>query len=235
MLKENAEAFRDIEEMFFGPKFKEALAKSLTTKNRSRELFGNLKEQGTSPGNMDFRKQQPFQKTSLFRARGIRGRGIFSQVGQLGNLKFWDTEKWYKYFLTHPISGYPSSCPTKKLQDTPISDTSVSSEHFNFTKGRKVKIFSQKLGKINKRPYNFIDNAMLQYPFYCAARTNKSHKSGNNVTRRNRFGRSGDQENAEQGYNFSSEKSRWSVSKRIALGREKGWGGRGGEGGRGIV
>ena len=47
--------------MLLGPRFKEVLAKSLTSKNKSRELFGNLKEQGTSSGSKAFGKQQLIQ------------------------------------------------------------------------------------------------------------------------------------------------------------------------------
>ena len=60
MLKENAEAFRGKEKMFFGLKLEDFEAKSKTSKNKSRELFGNFKEQGTSSENKDSRKQQPF-------------------------------------------------------------------------------------------------------------------------------------------------------------------------------
>ena len=82
MLKENAGGFRDNEKMLFESKFEQVVAKSLTLKNKSRELFDNLKEQGISSGNKDSRKQQPFQKAPLFRARRNRRRGIFSQADQ---------------------------------------------------------------------------------------------------------------------------------------------------------
>ena len=42
MLKENAEAFRNNEKILFGPKFEEDVAKSLTSKNKLRTIFGNL-------------------------------------------------------------------------------------------------------------------------------------------------------------------------------------------------
>ena len=91
------------------------------------------------------------------------------------------------------------------LQDTLISNTSVSSEHSNFTKGRKVKIFSQKLGKTNQQTHNFRCFARLQYSLYCWARTKERPKSSNNVTKRNRIDRPGDQRYAEQGCDFSSK------------------------------
>ena len=73
MLKHNREALRNNRKMSSAWKFEEVVAKSLKSKNKSREVFGNLKEQGISSGNKDSRKQQPFQKTSLLRARGNRG------------------------------------------------------------------------------------------------------------------------------------------------------------------
>ena len=69
MLEKNAEAFNDNVKMLFGSKFEEAVSKSLTLKNKSRELFDNLKEKGTSLRIKDSRKEQPFQKACLFCAR----------------------------------------------------------------------------------------------------------------------------------------------------------------------
>ena len=37
MLKQNAESFRDNEKKLFGPKFEDVVAKTLTSKNKSRE------------------------------------------------------------------------------------------------------------------------------------------------------------------------------------------------------
>ena len=39
MLKENSAAFVDIDNMLFGPKYKEFVAKSINLKNKSKELF----------------------------------------------------------------------------------------------------------------------------------------------------------------------------------------------------
>ena len=61
MLKKNAEVTQEQWKMLLGPRFKEVLAKSLTSKNKSRELFGNLKEQGTLSGSKAFGKQQLIQ------------------------------------------------------------------------------------------------------------------------------------------------------------------------------
>ena len=56
MLKKIAEAFRDNENMMFRPNFEEVVATSLTSKNKLRELVGNIKKQGISSENKDSRK-----------------------------------------------------------------------------------------------------------------------------------------------------------------------------------
>lgn len=47
MLKENAQALREKEEILFGPKFEEVETKSFTLKNKPRDLFGNSKNEGS--------------------------------------------------------------------------------------------------------------------------------------------------------------------------------------------
>ena len=79
MLKDNATAFSEAKNMLFRHKYKELVAKSLSSKNRSKELFGSIKNQGSSKkGN----RRQPFRKDPLFRTIGSRGRGIFTAAGQ---------------------------------------------------------------------------------------------------------------------------------------------------------
>lgn len=72
----------DNEKMMFRPKFDEVVAILLTSKNKLRELVGNMKEQGISSENKDSRKQQPFQRAPLFRVIVNRVRGISSLAGQ---------------------------------------------------------------------------------------------------------------------------------------------------------
>ena len=43
MLKENVTGISDAENMLLGPKYEELMAKSLSSKNRSKELFGSIK------------------------------------------------------------------------------------------------------------------------------------------------------------------------------------------------
>ena len=50
MLEDNSRAFPDAGNMLLGPKYEKLVAKSLTPKNRSKELFGSTKNQGTFKG-----------------------------------------------------------------------------------------------------------------------------------------------------------------------------------------
>ena len=62
MLKESATAFSDAENMLFGPKYEEMVAKSLSSKNRSKEFFRSIKNQRSfKEGNrrQSFRKDPP--------------------------------------------------------------------------------------------------------------------------------------------------------------------------------
>ena len=79
MLKDNAAAFLDAENILFGPKYEELVAKPLSSKNRSKELFGSVKNQRLSN---EGSRRQPFRKGPLFRSRGNRGRGIFTAACQ---------------------------------------------------------------------------------------------------------------------------------------------------------
>ena len=72
----------DNEKMMFRPKFEEVVATLLTSKNKLRELVGNIKKQGISSENKDSRKQQPFKRAPLFRVIVNRVRGISSLAGQ---------------------------------------------------------------------------------------------------------------------------------------------------------
>ena len=46
MLKDNATAFSEAENLLFWPKYEELVAKPLSPKNRSIELFGSIKNHG---------------------------------------------------------------------------------------------------------------------------------------------------------------------------------------------
>ena len=70
MLKDNTTAFSKPENMLFGPKYKELTAKFLSSKNRSKELFGTIKNQGSPKEGY---RWQSFRKDPLFKTRGSRG------------------------------------------------------------------------------------------------------------------------------------------------------------------
>ena len=81
MLKHNATAFSEANNMLFGPKYEELGAKSLSSKNICKELFGSTKNQGSSK---EGSRRQPFRKEPLFRTGGNRGKGggMFIDAGQ---------------------------------------------------------------------------------------------------------------------------------------------------------
>ena len=139
---------------------------------------------------------------------------IFSQACQsISNA--WIQERGKNAFSHNQSQHTRTPVCGKNFQDTPFSR---SRKHFNFVEGRKLKRFSQKLGKTSKRPHNFRSSARLQCPFYCAARAIENSKSSNNITRGKRFDRPEDQRYTEQGCNFSSKES---VSELIAFAGKK--------------
>ena len=78
MLKDNATAFSDAGNMLFRSKYEELVEKSLSSRNRSKELFGSIKNQESSSPFF-------FQKGPLFRSRENRGRGIFTAFKPYNN------------------------------------------------------------------------------------------------------------------------------------------------------
>ena len=79
MLKDNATAFSEEENMLFGSKYEELVAKYLSSKNSSKELFGSIKNQKSSKeGN----RRHPFWKAPYLELEDIRGGGIFTAAGQ---------------------------------------------------------------------------------------------------------------------------------------------------------
>ena len=79
MLKDNATRFSDAGNMLLGSKYDELVAKSLSSKNRSKELLGSIKNQGLSK---EGSRRQPFPKGPLFRTRENNWSGIFTAAGQ---------------------------------------------------------------------------------------------------------------------------------------------------------
>ena len=57
MLEDNVIAFSDAGNMLFRPNYEETVGKSLISKNRSKELFGSIKNQGSFK---EGSRRQPF-------------------------------------------------------------------------------------------------------------------------------------------------------------------------------
>ena len=72
--------------MLFGRKYEELVAKSLSSKNRSKELFGSAKNQGSSK---EGSRRQPFRKGPPFGSNENRG----SEILQLLVLSYRRTRK----------------------------------------------------------------------------------------------------------------------------------------------
>ena len=70
MLKDNATAFLDAGNMLFGSKYEELVKKSLSSKNRSKELFDSVKNQRPSKKGS---RRQPFRKCPYLEAEEIGG------------------------------------------------------------------------------------------------------------------------------------------------------------------
>ena len=79
MLKDNARAFSDPENILFGPKYEKMVAKFLSSKNISKGLFGSIKYQGSSK---EENRMQPFRKGPLFRTIENRGWVMFTAADQ---------------------------------------------------------------------------------------------------------------------------------------------------------
>ena len=79
MLKDNARAFSDPENILFGPKYEKLVSKSLSSKNISKELFGSIKYQGSPK---EENRMQPFRKGPLFRTIENRGWEMFTAADQ---------------------------------------------------------------------------------------------------------------------------------------------------------
>ena len=79
MLKNNATAFSEEDNILFGPKYEELVAKSQSSKCRSKELFGSTKSQESCK---ERKRRLPFRKRPLFRTRENSGKGMFTAAGQ---------------------------------------------------------------------------------------------------------------------------------------------------------
>ena len=70
VLKDNATAVSEAENMLFGSKNEELAAKSLRSKNISKELFGSIKNKGSSKEGIE---HSPFEKVPYLEPEEIGG------------------------------------------------------------------------------------------------------------------------------------------------------------------
>ena len=176
MLKDNATAFSDACNMLFGSKYEELVAKSLSSKNKSKELFGSIKNQGSSK---EGSRRQPFRKGPLFRSRGNRGRGIFTAAGQTLQQQYptGGQGRGKNEFINstlHQLDG-PSAC-ISILQNTSTSSEFISSKNQATAQSRQSKTFCKELAKTDKRFYDTGYSKRLRNPFYFAAKAIKATK-----------------------------------------------------------
>ena len=170
MLKNNSTAFLDAENMLFGPKYEELVAKSLSSKNRSKELFGSIKTQGSSK---EGKRRQPFQKSPLFRTRENRGRGMFTAADQILQQKHLQEDKEWVNSIFHQLDG-PSVC-IKILQNTVVNLCPVSIQQLS--KAGRVKHFVKNWQNLTNNPMILDIIRGYKIPLFCH-QGNQSYQSG---------------------------------------------------------
>ena len=176
MLKDNATAFSDAGNMLFGSKYEELVAKSLSSKNKSKELFGSIKNQGSSK---EGSRRQPFRKGPLFRSRGNRGRGIFTAAGQTLQQQYptGGQGRGKNEFINstlHQLDGPSASISI--LQNTSTSSEFISSKNQATAQSRQSKTFCKELAKTDKQFHDTGYSKRLRNPFYFAAKAIKATK-----------------------------------------------------------
>ena len=77
MFKDNATAFSDAGNILFWPKYEELVAKSLSSKNRSKELFGSIKTKDHPRREVE---DSPFENSSYLEAEEIVGEGFLQPL-----------------------------------------------------------------------------------------------------------------------------------------------------------
>ena len=138
--------------MLFGSKYKELVAKSMSSKNRSKELFGSIKNQGSSKkGN----RKHPFRKGPLFRTRGNRGRGRFTAAGQTLQQQYptGGQGRGKNEFINstfHQLDG-PSVC-IKIFQNTYTSSEFISGKTQATAQSRQSETFIKNWQKLTNDP-----------------------------------------------------------------------------------
>ena len=175
MFKDNATAFSDAGNILFWPKYEELVAKSLSSKNRSKELFGSIKNQGSS---QEGSRRPPFRKDSLFRSREIRGEE-FSQllVKSFNKIPYRRKRKGKNVFISstsHQLDG-PSVC-ISILQNTSTSSEFIPGKNQATAQSKQTETFCKELAKADKQSYDTGYSKGLPNPFYFAAKAIKATK-----------------------------------------------------------
>ena len=152
MLKASATAFSEAENMLLGPRYVELVAKSLSSKNRSKELFGSIKNQGSF---REGSRRQPFRKDPLFRSRENRGRGFFTAAGkplQQQNATGGQERSMNEFINStfHQLNG-PSVC-ISILQNTSTSSEFISDKNQAPLQSRQSEIFVKNLQRLTNNP-----------------------------------------------------------------------------------
>ena len=224
MLKDNATAFSDAGNMLFGPKYEELVAKFLSSKNKSKELFGSIKNQGSSK---EGSRRQPFRKGPLFRSRGNRGRGIFTAAGQTLQQQYptGGQGRGKNEFINstfHQLDG-PSAC-ISILQNTSTSSEFISSKNQATAQSRQSETFCKELAKTDKRSYDTGYSKRLRNPFYFAAKAIKATKFVPINQRSVRPSRSGGPGHVEERCYSSFGSQRGPISQFFVSCEKEGWG-----------
>ena len=221
MLKDNASAFTDTNDLLFGPKYEELVAKTLSSKSKSKELFNACK----SPNSRDGIRRQPFRRNPLSNQRGNRGRGSFAAANQFIQQSSGYTNTRGKNDFTFNESQLPGPPVNNGVsKNSSIDSYSFSNSNKTTALCRKGKIFCGKLEKINKRPKDFRNCERLRNPFLRAAKTIGSTKTNLLKRKGNQTSRSGGPGNAKKGGYYNSKGVRRTICKLIVSSGKKGWG-----------
>ena len=112
-----------MKKMLFGPKFEQVIAKSLISKNKSRKMFGSLKEQGTSSETRIPESSNPFRRLSYFMPERLEENEYFHKLANQSHILELKKEvQTLSYALNLIIPEFLSQ---KILLDTSISSTFV--------------------------------------------------------------------------------------------------------------
>ena len=177
MLKDNATAFSGAGNMLFGPKYEELVAKHLSSKNRSKELFGSIKNQGSSK---ERSRRKPSQNGHQCRSRGNREREIFTAVDQSLQQQYLagGQGRGKNEFINstfHQVDE-PSVCIII-LRSTSTSSEFISGKNQATDQSRQSETFCKESAKTEKRSYDTGYSKRLRNLFYFVAKAIKATKS----------------------------------------------------------